>query len=137
MARNCQGGKHNNVRKMKFSKSYKSSKNPTKQRNYRSNAPLHIKNKFLRVHLADSLKKKYEKRSIRVRKGDKVKIIKGQFSQKTGKVERVDIKTARVYIEGIETQKSDGTKIKMPVAPANLELIELDLSDKQRLEAKK
>ena len=47
--------------KKKFSESWKSSKQVRKQRKYRYNAPLHIKQKFVNVHLAKELRKKYKK----------------------------------------------------------------------------
>jgi len=134
MALHSKSGQYYFVKMKNYSKTWKSSKKPKKQRKYRFNAPLHIRGRFLNVHLSDELSKKYNKRSIRVRKGDKVKIIKGQFKGKTGKVEKVDTKSIKVFIEGIEIQKKDGTKVKYPIAPANLLLTELDLTDKKRLE---
>ena len=49
--------------KRKFSKSWKSSKQPRKQRKYSANAPLHLKRKLLSVNLSKELRKKYGKRS--------------------------------------------------------------------------
>ena len=73
-----------------WSKSWKSSKNPKKQRKYRFRAPIHIKKKFCNVHLSTELRTKYNKRSVVVVTGDKVKILRGQFKGHTGKVEKVD-----------------------------------------------
>jgi large subunit ribosomal protein L24 len=120
-----------------FSTTWKSSIKPGKQRKYRLKAPLHIRSKFLAVHLSDDISKKYSKRSARIKTGDKVKVIKGQFKGKTGKVERIDTKTTRIYISGLEFQKKDGTKIRYPVSPASLVITELDLNDKRRQESLK
>jgi large subunit ribosomal protein L24 len=117
-----------------FSTTWKSSTKPGKQHKYIGQAPLHVRSKLLISHLSDELAKKYLKRSARVKKGDRVKIIKGQFAGKTGKVEKVDTKNMKVYIEGAEIQKKDGSKIKYPIVPANLLLVEFDLSDKKRQE---
>ena len=119
---------------MKFSTTWKSSSKPKKQRKYRTNAPLHIKGKFLHAHLSSQLSKKHGKRTIRVRKGDRVKVMKGQFKEKTGKVEIVDMKKAKVTIAGIEIQKKDGTKTKYPISSSNIMITELSLSDKKRQE---
>ena len=121
--------------KVKFSKEWKSSKQPRKQRKYRYNAPLHIKGTMMSAHLSKELKEKYKKRSARVVKGDKVKISRGQFKTKTGKVERVDTKQGKVYITGIEMMKKDGTKTMYPINPSNLILIELHLEDKKRVKS--
>ncbi len=122
------------IKMSSFSKSWKSSKKPKKQRKYIANAPLHIRSKLLSAHLSDELSKKHGKRSSRVKKGDRVKIMTGQFSQKTGKVERINTKKMRVYIEGVEIQKKDGTKVKYPISASNVMIVELDTSDKKRQE---
>ena len=116
----------------KFSVSWKSSSKPRKQKNYRANAPLHIKRKLMSSHLSKELKGKYGKRSVGIRKGDKVKIAVGQFNGKTGKIDKVDIKRDRVFITGIDVIKKDGTKTNYPIHPSNLIVIELELDDKMR-----
>ena len=118
--------------KKEFSKSWKSSKQPRKQRKYRRNAPLHIKQKFMRSHLSKELRKKHGKRSFGLKKGDRVKIARGQFKKKEGKVESIDLKRERVYISGIEISKKDGTKATFPIHPSNLIITELSLDDKMR-----
>ncbi len=116
----------------RFSISWKKSKKPRKQRKYRYNAPLHIKQKFMSAHLSSELRKKYKKRSLGLKKGDKVKIMKGQFKKKIGKIEKVDLKGNYVYITGIEVTKKDGTKTQYPLQPSNLMITELNLDDKKR-----
>ena len=115
-----------------FSRLWKASTKPGKQRKYRTNSPLHIKQKLVRVHISKDLRKKYSKRSIGIRKGDKVKIMAGKFRKLEGKIERVDLKKTRVYISGAETTKKDGTKKLLPVHPSNLMVTELALDDKLR-----
>lgn len=77
--------------------------------------------------------KRYNRRSIRLRKGDKVTILRGQFKKKTGNIERIDLKETRVYITGIEMIKKDGTKVFYPIHPSNLVVTELNLDDKKRM----
>ena len=126
--------------KQKFSKTWNRSKQPRKQRKYRYNAPLSTKSKFMGCHLSKELKEKYGKRSIVIRKGDSVKVLRGQFKKKTGKVDKVDIKKTRVYITGIDVTKKDGTKALYPINPSNIMVTALNLEDKKRkksLERKK
>jgi len=120
-----------------FSTSWKQSAKPKKQRKYRDNSPLHVKNNFLKAHLSDELSKKYEKRTARVRVGDKVTVMVGNFKGKSGSVEEVDAKTSKVFVSGIELQKKDGTKIRRSVSASNIMIIELDLKDKKRQEVLK
>ena len=119
----------------KFSVTWKSSKKPRKQRKYRSTAPLHIKQKFVNSHISPELRKKYDRRSFSLRKGDKVKVMKGQFKKHEGKVERIDLKKTRVYVNGIEMTKKDGSKKLLALYPSNLMITELNLDDKYRQKA--
>jgi large subunit ribosomal protein L24 len=117
----------------KFSRSWLGSKQPRKQRKYRYNAPLNLRGKFMRSHLSKDLRNKYNTRSIRIRKGDKVRIMCGQFAKREGKVDRVDIKRTKVYIENIDISKKDGSKALFPLDPSNLLVLELVTDDKKRM----
>lgn len=118
----------------KHSISWKGSTQPRKQRKYRYNAPLHVKGTFLSAHLIKDLRAKHGGlRSIRVRTGDKVRVLRGQFKGREGKVDRVDLKDTKVYVSKVETVKKDGaTKVPYPIDPSNIVIVELDASDKRR-----
>ncbi|MBT7903548.1 50S ribosomal protein L24 [Candidatus Woesearchaeota archaeon] len=120
--------------KKAFSTNWISSKQPRKQRKYRYNAPLHLKKKFLGVHFSKELKTKHNTRSLPVVKGDKVKVIRGQFKGKENKVERIDVMKGKVFITGIERSKKDGSKSLYPFQPSNLLITELNLRDVKRKE---
>jgi len=121
---------------MKFwSKFWQSSKQPRKQRKYLYNAPIHIKKKFLSANLSKELREKYNRRSFPLRKGDEVKVMRGEFKGKTGKVNRINLKESKVYIDGITRKKVDGSDISVPIHPSNLKIVDLNLSDKKRLES--
>lgn len=133
MAWDCKNSEHCGIKmKSKFSSSWKRSKQARKQRKYRFNAPLHIKQKFVSAHLSKNLRGKYKKRNLNLRKGDNVKVMRGQFKNKTGKVEEVNLKKTLVYIGGIEVTKKDGTKTRYPLHPSNLMITDLNLDDKMR-----
>ncbi len=111
--------------KKEFSKEWKASKQPRKQRKYLANAPLHLKRKKLSVNLSKELRKKISKRNVVVRKEDQVKIMKGKFKGKTGKILNVYTKQAKVTIEGIQVTKRDGSKANVKMQPSNLQIIEM------------
>jgi large subunit ribosomal protein L24 len=111
--------------KKKFSNKWKASRQTRKQRKYRANAPLHIKARFMASNLSKELREKQKKRNIEIRKGDMVKIMRGEFSGKNGKINNVDIKKERVSIEGIQRQKKDGTKVNVYFHPSKLQITEL------------
>ncbi len=110
--------------KKTFSTSWKSSVQPRKQRKYRHNAPLHILQKFAHAHLSKELRTKLGTRSVQVKKGYKVKIVRGQFKKREGKIERVSLRYQKIYISGIEVIKKDGTKLLAPIDPSNLIIVE-------------
>jgi len=120
--------------KTTFSKTWIRSKQPRKQRKYVARAPLHIKGKFLSTHLSKDIKKKYGIRSLRLRTGDKVKVLRGSYRNEEQKVERIDVKNQKIYLEKIEFTKKDGSKATRPFHPSNLMITELNLDDKKRLQ---
>lgn len=120
-----------------FSKKWKSSKKANKQRKFTINAPLHIKHRFMNAKVSEEVSKKYGVKRIAVRKGDKVRIMRGQFSSKTGKVNKVDLSGSRVYVDGIDRTKIDGSKAFYPIHPSNVMIIDMTMEDKRRIKVKK
>ena len=119
--------------KQKFSKHWIGSKQPRKQRKYRANAPNHLRHKLMSANLSKELRTKYGKRNFPIRKDDNVKIMRGEFKNKTGKIVSVDLKRLRISIEGIQKSKKDGTKVNVWFNPSNLQIKELNLEDKKRI----
>lgn len=119
--------------KKEFSTAWKASKKPRKQRKFLVNAPLHIKRKFLSCNLTKELRKKYSTRNVPLKKGDSVKVLRGKFKKKEGKVSKVFLKLSKVTIEGIQVKKQDGSKVDVKMRPSNLQIINLNLEDKKRL----
>ena len=115
-----------------FSKHWISSAKPRKQRKYSYAAPLHLRQKLMRVHLSKELRIKYGKRNVLIHKGDTVKVMRGQFARKTGKVDTVALKRGLVFVAGMETVKKDGSKVPFPLHHSYLLITELDLTDKLR-----
>jgi len=123
--------------KKEFSTKWKASKQPRKQRKYKANMPLHLKHKLMSAHLSKELRAKYKRRSFPLKKGDTVKVTKGEFRGKTGKINIADLKKLRVAVEGLQKQKKDGTKVNVYFRPSNLIMTELNLEDKERDKALK
>ena len=92
-----------------------------------------MKRKLLSVNLSKELRKKYGKRNIGIRKGDTVKIMKGKFKKKQGKVLIVKTKRQKIYIEGMQVKKLEGSKVNVPFRAPNLQIVELNIDDKKRL----
>ena len=69
-------------------------------------------------------------RSMPVRKGDRVLIVRGEGRSKSAtRVAKVDRKARKIYVEGFTYFKSDGTELQRPIDPSNLVIINPDWSD--------
>ena len=119
--------------KKDYSGSWKRSTQPRKQRKYRHNAPLNARHNLMSAHLSAELRKLHKKRSITLRKNDIVKILRGNFRGKTGKVTSVNTKKFAAYVEGAEASRRDGTRVATPINVSNLMIIELDAQERKRL----
>ncbi len=109
------------------------SSQPRKQRKSRYNAPLHLRQNYMSVHLSPELRKKHGFRSVKIRSGDRVRLLRGQFKKSENVVEKVDLKKERVFVKGVEIVKQDNSKVSYPIHPSNLMVVSLDLSDKKRV----
>jgi large subunit ribosomal protein L24 len=118
--------------KKEWSSKWKASTQPRKQRKYRQNAPLHVKRSFMSAHVVPALRERYGKRSMVVRKGDEVMVMRGGLKGTKGLVEKVDTKHEKVFIEGVKTKKVDGSDVSRPIGPSNLMITKLELGDKRR-----
>ena len=109
------------------------SKKPKKQRKFIKTAPIHIRKNFLRGHISKTLKKSLgiNKRTITMKKGDKVKVKVGKQKNKEGKILRVDYKKSMIYIEGLTRLNAKGDEKLIPIRPSNVEITEL-VTDKDR-----
>ena len=110
------------------------SKQPRKQRKFQYQAPLHLRHKMMSVNLSPELREEYKRRSLPIRKGDTVKLLRGDVKDHEGKVEKVDLKHYRLMIEGMSVQKPDGNQIYHPVHPSNLMIVEMEMDDDERNE---
>jgi len=110
------------------------SRQPRKQRKAYFNAPLHARQKLLSAPLSPELREKYGVKRLPVRKGDKVRIMRGDFKGKEGTVARVDVKRLALFIDGVTIEKADKTPVFRPIHPSNVMIVQLNLSDKRRRE---
>ena len=115
-----------------------SSKSPRKQRRRVYNAPMHERKNLMKCRLDEFLQEEYGLRSLVVKTGDLVKIMRGQFRDTEGKVTAVNYKKIRVFTDSATLTKADGKEAAVPIHPSNLLLVKLELDDerKQLIESK-
>jgi large subunit ribosomal protein L24 len=109
-----------------------SPKSPGKQRKRIYKSPIHSHKKMLKCRLDEFLREEYSLRSLVVKKGDLVRVMRGQFRDTEGKVVKVDYSAIRVYLESATTTKADGKEAQIPVHPSNLMLVKLELDDERK-----
>ena len=108
------------------------SKKPKKQRKALHKAPLHKRQKLIAAHLTKHLIKQYKKRSLGLRKGDEIKIMRGKFKGETGKISKVDLKKLKVYVDTIKRKKVSGEEFMIPLHPSNILITNPVMDDVKR-----
>ena len=109
---------------------------PRKQRKARYTAPAHARGKYLSASVSKDLREKIGKKSLPVRSGDKVQVVRGDFKGHEGEVLSVDYGSYKVTVENITLSKPDGTVTFVPIDPSNMVIIEADLKDDRRIKNK-
>ena len=94
--------------------------------------PKHKRDKMVGAVLEDGLRQQYQKKTIRVIKGDSVRVIRGEYRGVEGKVDKVDTQHATLHIEGIQKEKIRGGQVKVPIHSSKVMVISLNLDDKYR-----
>jgi large subunit ribosomal protein L24 len=82
--------------------------------------------------LSEELREKYGVKRLPVRKGDKVRIVRGDFKGHEGTVVKVDLRRLRIYVDGVTVKRQDGTPRFVPIHPSKVVIVALDLKDKWR-----
>lgn len=95
------------------------SKKPSKQRKALFNYKNHQRSKLLTVRLADFLSDEYGIKRLPLRKGDSVKVCKGEYRDFEGEVLEIT-KNLRVKVKEAVFEKVDGTQFHPTIHVSNL-----------------
>ncbi len=130
------------------------SKNPGKQRRTSNKAALHVQRKRLRARLLTDDPELQAIRTVTVRVGDEVEVVRGDFGnpnsvkpdssgkrlgQSRGragikaKVASVDTERGMVFVDGITSSTADGKEEGIPIRPSNLVVTSLFEGDPLRI----
>lgn len=93
----------------------------------------HKRDKFLGANLSENLREQHNKRSMRVIKGDTVRILRGEYFGIEGKVEKVNTEKSTLSIEGVQREKIRGGNVKVQVHASNVQIISLNTDDDYRI----
>ncbi len=87
---------------------------------------------LVRAPFSSDLKSKYGKNSVRLRIGDSVKLITGEYSGVEGKVQKLYPKEGRLTLEGVTREKIAGGTTAIRIHASNVIVTGLNLEDKFR-----
>ena len=93
----------------------------------------HKREKLLGANLSENLRKQHNKRSMRVIKGDTVRILRGEYVGIEGKVEKVNTERSTLSIEGVQREKIRGGKVKVQIHASNVQIISVNTDDEYRM----
>ena len=93
----------------------------------------HKREKLLGANLSENLRKQHNKRSMRVIKGDTVRILRGEYVGIEGKVEKVNTEKSTLSIEGVQREKIRGGKVKVQIPASNVQIISVNTDDDYRM----
>jgi len=93
----------------------------------------HKREKLLGANLSENLRKQHNKRSMRVIKGDTVRILRGEYVGVEGKVEKVNTERSTLSIEGVQREKIRGGKVKVQIPASNVQIISVNTDDDYRM----
>jgi large subunit ribosomal protein L24 len=92
----------------------------------------HVRDAMICSSLADNLREQYARNSVRVKKGDNVRVMRGEYSGIEGKIEKVNTLRGTLAIEGVQREKVRGGNVKVQIHASNVQVIGLNLEDKLR-----
>jgi large subunit ribosomal protein L24 len=97
----------------------------------------HKRDKFLGANLSENLREQHSRRSMRVIKGDTVRILRGEYVGIEGKVEKVNTERSTLSIEGVQREKIRGGNVKVQIHASNVQIISLNTDDEFRIKGTK
>ncbi|KAK7016403.1 60S ribosomal protein L26A [Paramarasmius palmivorus] len=102
-----------------------------KARKAHFSAPSSIRRKIMSSALSKDLRAKYNTRSLPIRKDDQVRIVRGKYKGREGKVTQVYRKKWVIHVDRVARDKSNGASSQIGIHPSNVVITTIKL-DKDR-----
>ncbi|KAG7092590.1 60S ribosomal protein L26A [Marasmius oreades] len=114
---------------MKYNADVSSSRRKARKAHF--DAPSSIRRKIMSSALSRELRTKYQSRSLPIRKDDEVRIVRGKYKGREGKVTQVYRKKWVIHVERVQRDKSNGATASIGIHPSNVVITTIKL-DKDR-----
>merc|ERR1712086_796492 len=118
-----------NTSDMKYSPTVSASRRKSRKAHF--SAPSSVRRKIMSAHLNKELSQKYHVKSMPIRKGDEVIVVRGINRGREGKVIQVYRKKYVIHVERVTREKSNGSTVNVGIHPSNVMITKLKL-DKDR-----
>merc|ERR1719203_2387223 len=117
---------------MKYNKAVSSSRRKNRKAHFSAHSSL--RRKIMSAALSKELQKKYNVRSIPIRKDDEVQVVRGTYKNRDGKVVQVYRKKYIIHIERINREKNNGATVMLGIHPSKVVVTKLHLDpDRKKL----
>ncbi|THU87239.1 ribosomal protein L24 [Dendrothele bispora CBS 962.96] len=114
---------------MKYSADVSSSRRKARKAHF--SAPSSIRRKIMSSPLSKELRGKHNTRSLPIRKDDEVRIVRGKYKGREGKVTQVYRKKWVIHVDRVQRDKSNGATASIGIHPSNVVITTIKL-DKDR-----
>ncbi|TFK42415.1 ribosomal protein L24 [Crucibulum laeve] len=114
---------------MKYNADVSSSRRKSRKAHFA--APSSIRRKIMSSPLSKELRGKHNTRSLPVRKDDEVRIVRGKYKGREGKVTQVYRKKWVIHVDRVARDKSNGATAPIGIHPSNVVITTIKL-DKDR-----
>jgi len=111
------------------------SSQPRKKRALLHARSIGAKHKSLSATLSKDLKEKHSYDHLTLRKGDTVRVMRGDFKGVEGKVAKTFPKSGQVTIEGVTREKLKGGTVQVKIHSSKVMVTSINLDDKLRRKA--
>ena len=91
-------------------------------------APSHVRRILMSAPLSKELKAKHSVRAMPVRKDDEVRVMRGAFKGKEGKVTACYRLKWVIHVDKVQREKANGTTVPVGIHPSNVEVTKLKLT---------
>ncbi|KAH9597100.1 Ribosomal protein L26/L24 [Trypanosoma melophagium] len=95
-------------------------------------APSHVRRILMSAPLSKELRAKYNVRAMPVRKDDEVRVKRGAYKGREGKVTACYRLKWAIHIDKVNREKANGTTVPVGVHPSNVEITKLKLNHNRK-----
>lgn len=121
---------------MKYSSTVSSSRRKSRKAHF--TAPSHLRRKIMSAGLSKELRKKHGVRSLPVRKDDEVRVVRGTYKDREGKIIAAYRRKWVIHIEKVTREKANGQTIQVGIHPSKVVITKVKMNhDRHRLLVKK